>query len=264
MGDSHNWRDLLYPAEWGFRFFITTALVWLIGWQWHEPVAMAIFYALVVGVVLAFALQLHVLIAYIRRNRFRPAERRQKEDCTSGKTISPLPSGEDGSKGDETRVVGPIKTLWTYFFNRDWVIPFFAIFLLILYAWAYGFEDAAVREILSFNLTISTILLSVTLAALAIIGSYTNTLERKKRLNKYFKKIDFSLIVLFPVLGIFAAFYTMIFSGFDSIPEIGGLDFMVLLSSVFSFLSIFILSNFSTKLIELITDQNAENEISVP
>ncbi len=30
MDDSHNWRDLLYPGEWGFRFFITAALVWLV------------------------------------------------------------------------------------------------------------------------------------------------------------------------------------------------------------------------------------------
>ncbi len=67
MDDSHNWRALLYPGEWGFRFFITAALVWLIGWQWHELVAMVIFYALTVGVFGALVVQVWMLVTFVRR-----------------------------------------------------------------------------------------------------------------------------------------------------------------------------------------------------
>lgn len=62
MDDPHNWRDLLYPGEWGFRFFITAALVWLVGREWHEPVAMAIFYALTAGVLGALVIQVWTIL----------------------------------------------------------------------------------------------------------------------------------------------------------------------------------------------------------
>jgi len=69
MDDSHNWRVLLYPSEWGFRFFITATLVWLVGREWHEPLAMVIFYALTVGVLGALVMQLRVLVGFIQRGR---------------------------------------------------------------------------------------------------------------------------------------------------------------------------------------------------
>ena len=63
----HNWRDLLYPGEWGFRFFITAALVWLVGRQWHEPVAIVIFYMLLVATIAALIMQVQELVRFIRR-----------------------------------------------------------------------------------------------------------------------------------------------------------------------------------------------------
>jgi len=69
MSNVHDWRDCLYPAEWGFRFFITAALVWLVGRQWHEPVAMTIFYVLTVGVLGALVMQVWMLVEFIRRGR---------------------------------------------------------------------------------------------------------------------------------------------------------------------------------------------------
>ncbi|HII97829.1 MAG TPA: hypothetical protein HA272_00860 [Methanoregula sp.] len=69
MDDIYKWRDCLYPAEWGFRLFITATLVWLVGRQWHEPVAMAIFYGLAVGVFGALVMQVWVLVGFIRRGR---------------------------------------------------------------------------------------------------------------------------------------------------------------------------------------------------
>lgn len=61
MDDPHNWRELLYPSEWGFRFLITAALIWLIGREWHEPVAMAIFYALTAGILGALVIQVWII-----------------------------------------------------------------------------------------------------------------------------------------------------------------------------------------------------------
>ena len=69
MDDSHNWRDLLYPGEWGFRFFITAALVWLVGRQWHEPVAMVIFYMLMLVTLATLVMQVQELARFIRRRR---------------------------------------------------------------------------------------------------------------------------------------------------------------------------------------------------
>ncbi|WP_161485858.1 hypothetical protein [Methanoculleus horonobensis] len=69
MSEQKNWRDLLYPAEWGFRFFITAALVWLIGREWHEPIAMAIFYALLAVTFMTLIMQAQELVRFIRAGR---------------------------------------------------------------------------------------------------------------------------------------------------------------------------------------------------
>lgn len=69
MDNSHDWGDLLYPAEWGFRFFITAALVWYVGREWYEPVAMALFYMLGVATLGTFIMQMQVLVGFIRRRR---------------------------------------------------------------------------------------------------------------------------------------------------------------------------------------------------
>ncbi|KAF5072915.1 hypothetical protein DSECCO2_196980 [anaerobic digester metagenome] len=69
MDNSHNWRDLLYPGEWGFRFFITAALIWLVGREWHEPLAMVLFYILWVATLGTLIMQMQVLVRFIRRRR---------------------------------------------------------------------------------------------------------------------------------------------------------------------------------------------------
>lgn len=70
MDDSNNWRDLLYPGEWGFRFFITAALVWLVGREWHEPLATVIFHALMLVVFGTFVMQVQVLAKFVQnRNK---------------------------------------------------------------------------------------------------------------------------------------------------------------------------------------------------
>ena len=69
MDDSHNWQDLLYPGEWGFRFFIASGLVWLIGQELHNPIAAVVFYVLTVGVLSAFMMQVWVLAKFARRRR---------------------------------------------------------------------------------------------------------------------------------------------------------------------------------------------------
>ncbi|KAF5067473.1 hypothetical protein DSECCO2_252840 [anaerobic digester metagenome] len=69
MDDSYNWRDLLYPGEWGFKFFFAATLVWLIGRQWHEPVAMVIFYMLLVVTLATLLMQMQVLVGFIRERR---------------------------------------------------------------------------------------------------------------------------------------------------------------------------------------------------
>jgi len=66
MDDINVWRDRLYPAEWGFRFFITATLVWMAGRWWHEPVAMVVFYLLTLGVLVAFAIQVWVILEFFR------------------------------------------------------------------------------------------------------------------------------------------------------------------------------------------------------
>ena len=66
MDDLHNCHALLYPGVWGFRFFIASALVWLVGWQWHELLAMVIFYALTLGVLGALGVQVQVIVKFIR------------------------------------------------------------------------------------------------------------------------------------------------------------------------------------------------------
>jgi hypothetical protein len=69
MDDSNNWRDLLYPAEWGFRCFTTASLVWLVGRERHEPVAMALFYMLGVVILGTFIMQMQELVQFIRGRR---------------------------------------------------------------------------------------------------------------------------------------------------------------------------------------------------
>jgi membrane protein DedA with SNARE-associated domain len=69
MDNINVWQSRLYPTEWGFRFFITGALVWLVGRQWHEPVAMATFYLLTIAVTVAFVIQVWVMISFIRSRR---------------------------------------------------------------------------------------------------------------------------------------------------------------------------------------------------
>lgn len=68
MDDSHNWRALLYPGEWGFRFFIAGALVWLFGQELREPIAAVVFYMLVIGVLGVCVAQVCVLAKFVRKD----------------------------------------------------------------------------------------------------------------------------------------------------------------------------------------------------
>ena len=75
MDDSHNWRGLLYPGEWAFRFFIGALLVWLVRLEFPEPIAAAVFYVLTIGVLAASVLQVGVLVGFARAHAEGGADR---------------------------------------------------------------------------------------------------------------------------------------------------------------------------------------------
>ncbi len=67
MVEKTDWRNLLYPAEWGLRFFIAGALVWLIGQQWHDVIVTIAFYILGIGLIASFVLQMWVMKRNLHR-----------------------------------------------------------------------------------------------------------------------------------------------------------------------------------------------------
>jgi len=73
MDESIDWRALLYPGEWAFRFFIGALVVWLVGREWLNPIAEGVFCVLTVAVAGAAALQVWVLLRFARR-RSEPAK----------------------------------------------------------------------------------------------------------------------------------------------------------------------------------------------
>lgn len=69
MGEQKNWRDLLYPGEWAFRFFIGAALVWLVAWEWPNPIGVLVYCVLTAGVFVTAVLQVWVLVKFARTRR---------------------------------------------------------------------------------------------------------------------------------------------------------------------------------------------------
>lgn len=67
MVEQKNWRDLLYPGEWGFRFFVGALVVWLVGQELREPIAAVVFYALTLGVLGMSVMQVWVLVKSARQ-----------------------------------------------------------------------------------------------------------------------------------------------------------------------------------------------------
>ncbi|WAI00551.1 hypothetical protein [Methanogenium organophilum] len=58
---TNTWRELLYPAEWGFRFAITALLVAIINSLSSIDYAL-LYYALWIGMAICFLLQLRITI----------------------------------------------------------------------------------------------------------------------------------------------------------------------------------------------------------
>ena len=61
---TNTWRELLYPAEWGFRFAITALLVAIINSLSSIDYAL-LYYALWIGMAICFLLQLRITILFI-------------------------------------------------------------------------------------------------------------------------------------------------------------------------------------------------------
>ncbi len=62
---TYNWRELLYPAEWGFRFIIVAQLVALI--SFFSGTDYVLFYYLMwSGCTVCFLLQLRIAILFIQ------------------------------------------------------------------------------------------------------------------------------------------------------------------------------------------------------
>lgn len=67
MDESIDWRALLYPGEWAFRFFVAALIVWLVGREWINPIIDVGYCVLTVAVAGTAALQVWVLLRYARR-----------------------------------------------------------------------------------------------------------------------------------------------------------------------------------------------------
>ena len=65
------WRDLLYPAEWGFRFFIAAMLVALFS-QFATMGFVLFFYLMIIGCAVCLILQLRILILVMTRKIHLP------------------------------------------------------------------------------------------------------------------------------------------------------------------------------------------------
>ncbi len=61
---TYAWRELLYPAEWGFRFAITALLVAIINSLSSIDYA-PLYYVLWIGMAICFLLQLQIAILSI-------------------------------------------------------------------------------------------------------------------------------------------------------------------------------------------------------
>ncbi|WAI01356.1 hypothetical protein [Methanogenium organophilum] len=61
---TYNWRELLYPAEWGFRFFITSMLVALV-FRFSTTESVFAFWALAAGCGICFLMQVRITILFI-------------------------------------------------------------------------------------------------------------------------------------------------------------------------------------------------------
>ena len=61
---TYNWRELLYPAEWGFRFFFASMLVALVS-HFATMEFVLLFYLMVAGCGVCLLLQLRIAILSI-------------------------------------------------------------------------------------------------------------------------------------------------------------------------------------------------------
>jgi hypothetical protein len=66
--DSGKIRELLYPAEWAFRFFIGVFLVWIASNMTSQPDSLFVvgYYMFAAGVCVALVWQVVVLVNHIR------------------------------------------------------------------------------------------------------------------------------------------------------------------------------------------------------
>ncbi|MDE4907162.1 hypothetical protein L0665_00775 [Methanogenium marinum] len=62
---TNTWRELLYPAEWGFRFFFVAALVALV-FRFSTTESVFAFWAMVAGCAVCFLVQVRITILFIR------------------------------------------------------------------------------------------------------------------------------------------------------------------------------------------------------
>lgn len=61
---TNTWRDFLYPAEWGFRFFIASMLVALIS-RLATLEFVLLYYLMVAGCAVCLLLQLRITVLFI-------------------------------------------------------------------------------------------------------------------------------------------------------------------------------------------------------
>ena len=61
---TNTWRELLYPAEWGFRFFFAAVLVALV-FRFSTTESVFAFWVMGAGCAVCFLLQMRITILFI-------------------------------------------------------------------------------------------------------------------------------------------------------------------------------------------------------
>ena len=147
--------------------------------------------------------------------------------------------------------VDTFKVYIKYFYKKDWIVPFILLLSIPCYLAFYFPSKTVIFDILSLNLTMSSIFLTLSLAAFSIIGLYANTSEQKKLILSIFQKEDFIFMIVFPITSIYVSYYTILFLNLEGFYP-AGIPLMVILSCCMTFLSIWLVFYFSLKLINMI------------
>lgn len=61
---TNTWHELLYPAEWGFRFFFAAVLVALV-FRFSTIESVVLFWVMVAGCAVSFLLQVRIAILVV-------------------------------------------------------------------------------------------------------------------------------------------------------------------------------------------------------